>query len=244
MKVKFLQKRMKKMNNNTFNVGLVIADINEYRNLDKYFDGKAERCDIASLLGHKLIIEGATQNICLRTVCCGIGKVNAASGAALLAKDCDLVINAGLSGGFGGAKKYDIVIGTELIEHDFDLTPIGYELTVKPGDEGRLSCDEDFNKDILSKFKFVKDGVFVTGDKFVCTEELHNMLSDMFNPIACDMESAAVAHSCKLFNVPFVSIRMVSDGADDDSAETYTDTLNCDKADGWTSVVFNWLKTL
>lgn len=232
------------MNSNALKVGLLIADIDEYRNLDKYFDGKAERCDVASLLGHKIEIEGKTKNISLHTVCCGIGKVNAASGSALLAKDCDILINAGLSGGFGSAKKYDIVLGTDLIEHDFDLTPIGYELTVKPGNEGKLSCDNDLNKDILSKFNFIKDGVFVTGDKFVCTKELHDMLTEKFNPIACDMESAAVAHSCKLFNVPFVSIRMISDGADDDSATTYTDTLNCDKADGWTAVVFNWLKTL
>ncbi len=232
------------MSNNVLNVGLVIADIDEYRNLEKYFDGKEERCDVATLLGHKYIFKGATKDICLHTVCCGIGKVNAASGSALLASECDIVINAGLSGGFGNARKYDIVLGTELIEHDFDLTPIGYELTVKPGEEGRLSCDSTLNKDILSKFNFVKDGVFVTGDKFVCTKELHDMLTEKFNPIACDMESAAVAHSCKLFGVPFVSIRMISDGADDDSAETYTDTLNCEKADGWTALVFSWLKTL
>ena len=236
---------MKQMlNNDLIKVGLVIADIDEYRQLDKFFGTDAKRNDVASLLGHTFKIKGASKTVEIYSVCSGIGKVNAASAAALVAKDCDILINAGLSGGFGDAKKYDIVVGTKLIEHDFDLTPIGYELTKKPGDEGTLFCDDGLVKDVTSKFGFVKCGAFVTGDRFVSTAEQHRFLAEKFNPIACDMESAAVAHSARLFGIPYISVRMVSDGADDDSAETYSNTLNCDKADGWAAIVFEWLKSL
>ena len=225
-------------------IGLVIADIDEYRHLYQFMGDDARESSVASLLGHKFTFKGKTQDISVFSVCSGIGKVNAASASALIAHDCDIIINAGLSGGFGKTFKYDIVLGTDFVEHDFDLSPIGYSMSVKPGDEGRLSADKNYSEDILAKFSFVKSGTFVTGDKFVCTKELHDVLTEAFSPIACDMESAAVAHSARLFDKPFISIRMVSDGADDDSAETYTDTLNCEKADGWAAVVFAWLKTL
>ncbi len=232
------------MKNNTLNVGLVIADIDEYRHLDKYMGADAKIENVASLLGHTFTVVGEKTNITVQAVCSGIGKVNAASASALLADKCDLLINAGLSGSFGTAKKYELVLGTNFIEHDFDLTPIGYEKSVKPGGEGILLADNGYNADILAKFPFVKSGPFVTGDMFVCTKELHDELENRFSPVACDMESAAVAHSAKLFGKPFVSIRMISDGADDDSADTYTNTLNCDKSDGWAAFVFDWLKTL
>ncbi len=224
-------------------VGLIIADIDEYKHLYQFMNDERESF-VADLLGHEFKIKGKTQTISVKSVCSGIGKVNAASASALIANECDIIINAGLSGGFSDTNTFNLVLGTDFVEHDFDLTPIGYEYSVKPGTEGRLKADANLNADILSKFPFVASGTFVTGDKFVCTKELHLFLSDKFSPIACDMESAAVAHSAKLFNKPFVSIRMISDGANNDSADTYTDTLNCQKADGWAGLVFDWLKSL
>ncbi len=227
-----------------FKVGLVIADIDEYKHLFKFMNDEASVSNVASLIGHEFIINGKTKDIIVQSVCTGIGKVNAASATALIANDCDLIINAGLSGGFDSTSNCEFVVGTDFVEHDFDLTPLGYEISVKPGNEGRLFADITYNNDILAKFPFIKSGTFVTGDKFVCTNELHNMLTNAFSPIACDMESAAVAHSAKLFNKPFVSVRMISDGADNVSADSYIDTLNSVKADGWAGIVFEWLKTL
>ena len=155
-----------------------------------------------------------------------------------------MLISAGLSGGFGDAKKHDIVRGTKFYEHDFALTAIGYKPAQKPGDNEPIEAARELNDDILKKFPFVKSGVFVTGDSFVSSKEKHDFLKDAFNPIACDMESAAVGYVAQRFDIPFVSVRMVSDGADDDSAATYTDTLGCDVADRWVKLTFDWIRSL
>lgn len=232
------------MENELFTVGIVIADKDEYVHIDKYIGDNAQAFEICGIIGHVAELQANGHKIRVKTICSGIGKVNAAVAAALLADGCDMLINAGLSGGFGDAKKYDIVLGTEFFEHDFDLTAIGYKLSQKPGNNEPLVSARELNDDIIKKFPFVKKGAFVTGDSFVSSKEKHDFLKDNFNPIACDMESAAVGYVAARFDIPFVSVRMVSDGADDDSAATYTDTLGCDVADRWVKLTFDWIKSL
>lgn len=232
------------MENELFTVGIVIADKDEYVHIDKFIGKDASAFEIQGIFGHTADIKANGHDIRVRTVCSGIGKVNAAVAATLLADGCDMLISAGLSGGFGDAKKHDIVLGTKFYEHDFDLTAIGYKPAQKPGDNEPIEAARELNDDILKKFPFVKSGVFVTGDSFVSSKEKHDFLKDAFNPVACDMESAAVGYVAQRFDIPFVSVRMVSDGADDDSAATYTDTLGCDVADRWVKLTFDWIRSL
>lgn len=229
--------------NNIKTIGLVVADKDEYIHVEKQYPN-ALNAPVQSLIGHKINISTSSGNVLLRTVCSGIGKVNAAIAAALIADECDIIINAGLSGGFGDAGKYGLVAGTDFIEHDFDLSAIGYKPSQKPGQPETLCSDKVMLNDVLAKFPFVKSGVFVTGDSFICSKEKHDELLEAFNPIACDMESAAVAAVAKLFNKPYLSLRMVSDGANDDSSDVYTETLKTDGADGWLDLVVSWIKTL
>ncbi len=227
-----------------FTVGVVIADKDEYVHVIKELGDSAVACDIQGLIGHTAVLKGNSHDIRVRTVCSGIGKVNAAIAATLLADGCDMLLNAGLSGGFNGVGKYDIVLGTEFAEYDFDLTPIGYKPAEKPGEPIKKLSAKELNDDIVKKYPFVKTGAFATGDGFVCTDEKHSFLEKNFEPIACDMESAAVASVARLYDVPYVSLRMISDGADDSSSDTYTETLGCDKADLWAKIAFDWIKSL
>ena len=66
----------------------------------------------------------------------GIGKVNAARTTQVLIDRYapDYLINTGIAGGLGdGLHVGDFVIGTELVQHDFDLTVLGYPKGVVPG---------------------------------------------------------------------------------------------------------------
>ena len=227
-----------------FTVGIVIADKDEYVHVIKELGDEAEALDVMGLIGHTAVLHTNGHDIRVRTVCSGIGKVFSAVAATLLADGCDLLINAGLSGGFGDAKKYDIVLGTSFVEHDFDLSPIGYKKAQKPGDNKPIVSARELNDDIIKKFPFVKKGVFVTGDCFVSSKEQHDFLVNEFDPIACDMESACVGYVASVYDIPYVSIRMISDGANDGEVETYTDTLNCDVADRWAKITFDWIRSL
>ena len=60
----------------------------------------------------------------------GIGKVNAAICTQILVDDfqVDGVINTGVAGSLNNDINIcDIVISTEALEHDMDVTPLGYE---------------------------------------------------------------------------------------------------------------------
>ena len=60
----------------------------------------------------------------------GIGKVSAAVGTALLIEHFtpDLIINTGTAGGLQQSKVFDMVLATEVLYYDVDVTAFGYAL--------------------------------------------------------------------------------------------------------------------
>ena len=163
-------------------------------------------------------------------VCFGIGKVNAAMGAAI-ALDCDKfdgVINTGWSGAVSEVFKGDIIVSDSCVECDFDLTPIGRLPGQKPGQEEYIyKCDNPLYKAACS-VKGFKHGNLGTGDFFLTDKALGEKYKKLFNINAFDMESGALGAVCYLLNVPFVSIRKISDNADDVSVTEYSDSLASD----------------
>lgn len=47
------------------------------------------------------------------------------------------------------------------------------------------------------------------------------ILIQNFDPLCVDIESASVAHTCYVNNIPFIVIRSMSDGADENGLETF-----------------------
>ena len=178
-------------------------------------------------------------------VCFGIGKVNAALGAALALKSAqyDGVINTGWSGAVSGVFKGDIIVSDSCVECDFDLTPIGRLPGQKPGqDEYVYKCDNALYKAATSVEGF-KHGNLGTGDFFLTNKELGNKYKEIFSINAFDMESGALGAVCYLLNVPFVSIRKISDSADDVGVEDYTNSVKTDIT-AFSDIVLNVLNNL
>lgn len=150
----------------------------------------------------------------------GIGKVNAAVGTAVLLErfQPQAIINTGSAGGFAQDMKIgDVVISSSVRHHDVDVTAFGYELGQVPGMPAAFSADEALKK--LARQAVadlnevnVREGLIATGDSFMAdperVQQLRQQLPDM---LAVDMEAAAIAQSCHLFEVPFVVIRALSD---------------------------------
>ncbi len=207
-------------------IGLVIADDMEFAPVvekAKLYNGKTYE-----ICGDKAV---SFETMCgnqIVAVLCGTGKVNAAGAtAALICKEkTDCIINFGLSGAIKGVYKNDIVICEKLLEHDFDLSPLGYEVGVKPQPVYIYEPDKDLFEKFVNKYTSIKPCVFVTGDMFVSAKDKKDYIIEKFNGGCCDMESAAVASVCYKMNMPFVSIRKLSDDADDTAADTYRETNN------------------
>ena len=160
---------------------------------------------------------------------CGIGKVNAAVGCALLIHEFKprCVINTGSAGGINPSLKVgDAIISNGLVYHDVDITAFNYAPGQLPGQPQIFPAEKTLIKlaedavDELKKEKLLPDslnhcrGLIGSGDVFMHDPQriaaVHNTFPDI---VAVEMEGAAVAHCCHLFSVPFVVIRALSDVA-------------------------------
>ena len=206
-------------------VGILIADTCEYEPVEAYAeDYLACRNDFYSRKGHAFKIAGDRGIIDVQTVLCGIGMVNAAAAAVWLANDCDIIINTGFSGGLHGCDPGDIVAGEQYIEHDFDLTSIGYDPGMKPDQASVYECDALLLNHFCNVAPELKTGVMASGDHFVCDNEEATKLKRLWNAMACDMESAAAAYVANLAGKRFIAIRQISDNADNDAADVYNES--------------------
>lgn len=156
--------------------------------------------------------------------CCGIAKVNAAlcTQAAIDNFHPDCVINTGIAGGMNSAVKVcDIVISTEVLPHDLDL----HFLQDYPpycgifrSDEKLMDIAEKVCKESgINSFR----GRIVSGEAFISSNDVKADIQKRFDPYAVDMESAAVGHCCFLNGMPYVSVRCISDNADDNGAISF-----------------------
>jgi adenosylhomocysteine nucleosidase len=172
---------------------------------------------------------------------CGIGKVNAAVGCALLIERYkpEAVINTGSAGGIDGALNFgDAIISDGLVYHDADVTSSGYapgqipgmpEIFTVPED---LICRAERAVDELARegrlpetFHHVR-GLIGSADVFMDTAEKAERVRRVFPRIrAVEMEGAAVAHTCFLFSVPVLIIRAVSDRAGAESPMSFEEFL-------------------
>jgi len=176
---------------------------------------------------------------------CGIGKVNAAVGCALLIQKFNpaCVINTGSAGGIsliiGNKQKVgDAVISTGLIYHDVDVTAFNYAPGQLPGQPQIFPIDEKLIKlaedaiDELKKEKSLPDsfdhcrGLIGSGDIFMHEPDRIDAARRLFPDMtAVEMEGAAIAHCCRLFDIPALVIRALSDIAGTESPLSFTEFL-------------------
>lgn len=174
----------------------------------------------------EFIICKFSDNLDVVLTVCGIGKVNAAICAqALIDKyKPDYIINTGVAGGIDPSVNVsDVVVSTDLIEHDFDCRAFGYELGQIPRIKNwKFKADDTLAKKAVSAGEKIgaamHTGRIISGDIFVNDNDVKQTLYKKFGAKCCEMEGAAIAHTAQENNVPFVVIRSISDKADDDSA--------------------------
>lgn len=149
---------------------------------------------------------------------CGIGKVNAAIGAAELIKAWQptCIISTGVAGGIDTCLKVmDVVVSQQIVYHDVwcgmgcEYGQIQGMPTFFTGNERLVEVAKSLQPDGDTK---IHAGLICTGDQFITARaELDNIKGHFPAGLAVDMESAAIAHTCYIYNVPFVSFRIISD---------------------------------
>ena len=140
-----------------------------------------------------------------------VGTVNAALCAYEILKthEPDVLINAGTAGGFRekGAAIGDVFLVDEVKYHDRRI-PIP---TFTKYGVGAIRTAETPN--MRKTLKDLKRGVCSTGNSLDATEVDREMMSRNDASVK-EMEAAAVAKVCEMFDVPFVCVKAITDIVD------------------------------
>jgi adenosylhomocysteine nucleosidase len=179
-----------------------------------------------------------------------MGKVAAAATTTQLITSygATRVVFSGVAGGVRpGLAIGDIVVATELIQHDMDASPIFPRYEVPLLGKAAFGSDRQLRErltaaartflqaDLASRvspaelafFRIrtpqVVNAVIASGDKFFASSEEIAALHRRLPAVACvEMEGAAVAQVCDEYAVPFGIVRTISDSADENSLHDFS----------------------
>ena len=194
-------------------IGIIVAMEKELRQLRQLFDG-------SDVMVQK----------------CGIGKVNAALGTQKMINEFhpDVIISSGCAGGNGDdVEIQDVVVSSQLAYHDV-YCGSAIDNKTQYGQVQGMPARFEPEPWLLQKAinldcgVEVHAGLIVTGDWFVDSRVKMREIVDKFpDAKAVDMESCAIAQTCYINKVPFISFRVISDiPLRDTDASQYHDFWN------------------
>lgn len=147
---------------------------------------------------------------------CGIGKVNAATGCISMINNFqpDCVISTGCAGGIDKSiGVMDVVVGTEMVYHDVwcgEGNEYGQVQGMPPvflSDKRLVNILKSITTNLNLHF-----GLICGGDRFITEKSELQAIKERFpKGLAVDMESTALAQVCHICNIPFLSLRVISD---------------------------------
>lgn len=161
----------------------------------------------------------------------GIGKVNAAVCTQVLIDHfgVDYVINTGVAGTVSPELHIgDILISTDAVQHDMDVSALGDPIGTIPrlaesyfkADEMMVRLAQEAAAETAEDYQIML-GRVASGDQFIGTKEGKERIKKYVQGDCAEMEGAAIAHACWLNRIPFVIIRAISDGADEEANMSY-----------------------
>ena len=182
--------------------------------------------------------------VCVGTT--GIGKVNAAIAATRLCEHLapSLIVFTGVAGGLDPDLGVgDVIIGTDIIQHDsgvltddgietyqaghipfFNPTDrLGYQPSIRLLESVRAALDD---RPVDLGGARVVYGTILTGDQFLASDTERARLHGRFGAAAIEMEGGAVAQVATEYGIDHLAIRTVSDRAGSGSPADFTGFLD------------------
>ena len=207
----------------------------------KKLEQKAFDIYSGQLLGHNLLVAQS-----------GVGKANAAALAqALIMLGASKIIFTGVAGAVSKDLNVgDIVISTDCLQHDVDITsePMSLPIGQLMWEDLSWQADTQLVDIAYASAGTIQDcktlkGRVVSGDQFIADVEKVQWLEETYGAVCAEMEGAAVAQICYKNEVPFVIIRSISDNARQDAGIDFMEftVLASERAK---AVVFSMLKAI
>lgn len=196
--------------------------------------------------------EGTLQGAAAVVVQSGVGKVNAAMCVQILADLFQVthVMNTGVAGSLNADLDIgDILVSVQAIQHDMDVTALGYEPGRIPGFEKReFIADAEMADAVAAACRRanpdvnIVKGCVLSGDQFISSAEVKERLITQFHGDCAEMEGASIAQAAALNGIPFVIIRAISDKADG-SAEMDYPSFEIQAAEHCAKMVLEFVKS-
>ncbi|WP_022666840.1 5'-methylthioadenosine/adenosylhomocysteine nucleosidase [Desulfospira joergensenii] len=182
---------------------------------------------------------GKLEDLEVTVVKCGVGKVNAAICTQILADvfQCEKILFGGVAGAlFPGLKQGDVVISSHAVQFDIDLTAFGRRQGELADHDRLIEADPYMVQAASAAFdEQVKGmqtppemvvGTIVSGDRFISDPDTIRWLQREFSGVCTEMEGGALGYTCKINQIPFVIIRIISDSAGKDAVGEFDSFLS------------------
>ena len=200
-----------------------------------------------------------------------IGKVAAATTATVLLErfGARAIVFTGVAGGLApGVAIGDVVVATELLQHDMDASPIFPRHEVPLTGLSRFAADAPASDALagaaselladpvallgasaVQAFRLdaprVHRGLVVSGDRFVATAaESAALQAALPDALAVEMEGAAFAQVCHDYGVPLAVVRTISDRADDAAHADFGRFIEAVASHYSAAIVRRWIRSL
>ena len=181
--------------------------------------------------GHLTVHRGRLHGVEVLLARCGVGKVNAAMATTLLhSAGATSLLFTGVAGGVApGQQVGDLVVATDLVQHDVDVTALGRPPGQLLGEPGSWSADPVMSGRLRAAAgasaardgRAVHEGRIASGDQFVASASRAAALHTDFGALCVEMEGAAVAQAATSLGMPFAVLRALSDTADHGAAQDF-----------------------
>ncbi len=215
--------------NNKKTIGIIGAMDCEVEKIRELLSDKEEK-----ILGFLKIYTGKLHGHNIILAKSGVGKVAAGICTQYIIDNYkpDYIINTGIAGGLDPKLSVgDIVIGQELLQHDFDASDLGYAkgymcTGIGKDKPTKFYSSPELTDDFVKAAKIsgvnitIHKGIIATGDMFVGNSAKKQDIRNTFNATAAEMEGAAIAQCATTNKVPFIIIRAISDLADGSACES------------------------
>ena len=190
-------------------IGIIVALDGEYQQIKNLLGGRSE----GRIGVNEVVVRHS-----------GMGKVNAALGAQAFINEypLDCLVSSGVAGGLSqDLGTLDLFAAKEVVYHDVWCGE-GNAYGQIQGLPERFTCNPTLYAKAVEAG--ATGGLMASGDFFISNvAEANAILSHFPEAAAVDMESGALAQTCHIHGVPFLSLRIISDRAGENHQAEYDD---------------------
>lgn len=204
-----------------------------------------------TLPGHPFFYSGTVSGKQVVLGISGIGKTNASHTATVLIEKFSpsCIVNFGIGGAYpsSGLRVGDIAVAEKEVYadegillkdgiHSLEVVGIPLLKVCRQKYFNEFPADKRLSRQALKaagSIAYCKSGIFLTVSACTGTKKRAGELEKKFSPVCENMEGAAIAHICRIYGIPFVEIRGISNIVEDRNKGKWDIKLaaeNCQKA--------------